>query len=128
MREVTPNSVNFTAPPRPDRHDHRRRSQSHHEAAVSPGMLDGNHHQRLDQRLEHDFAGYSLRHLDDRGEIELLDRRLDGRLRGQWCLLSGSGAKLVRRKTWLGGRAQLRLAASQVCYPRAMLNWQRHLQ
>src|SRR6266852_7787024 len=65
------------------------------EAAVGPGMLDGNNHQRLDQLLDDDLAGHGLRRLDDRGEIELLDRRLDGRLRGRWRLLSDSGVALV---------------------------------
>src|SRR6266699_4810278 len=52
-------------------------ARKNQEAAVGPGMLDGNHHQRLDQLLEHDFAGHSLRHLDNRGEIELLSARLN---------------------------------------------------
>src|SRR5258707_1033517 len=65
------------------------------EAAVGPGMLDGNYHQRLDQLLQHDLAGHGLRHLDDCGEIELFDRRLDGRLQDQRCLLSDSGVTLV---------------------------------
>src|SRR5882724_3083386 len=65
------------------------------EAAVGPGMLNGYHHQRLDQLLEHDLAGHGLRHLDDRGEIKLLDQRLDGRLQDQRCLLSDSGVALV---------------------------------
>src|SRR5450755_76907 len=49
------------------------------EAAVGPGMLDGNHHQRLDQLLDHDLAGHGLRHADDGHEVEVLERRLDGR-------------------------------------------------
>src|ERR1700704_3765065 len=81
------------------------------EAAVGPGMLDGNHHQRLDQLLEHDLAGHGLRHLDDRGEIELFDRRLDGWLLDQGYLLSDSGVALVElRDLCLGAPAGVAVA------------------
>ena len=41
---------------------------------VGAGMLDGRAHERVDQFLQNDLARDCLRHLDDRCEIQVLDR------------------------------------------------------
>ena len=55
------------------------------QASVAAGVLERNHHERVDQFLQVDFAGHRLRHFHDGGELQLLDRRPD-RSVGLWRL------------------------------------------
>ena len=49
------------------------------QASFRGRVLDGDHHQALDQPVGHDLARQRLRYLDDGREVELLDRGFDGR-------------------------------------------------
>ena len=53
-------------------------SQQDQQPSSGTRMLDRFHHQRLDQLFEKDLAGQRLRHIDHRGEIQVLDWRSDG--------------------------------------------------
>jgi len=48
------------------------------QPALRTGVLDGNLHQSVDQRLEDDLAGHRLREAHDGREIEVFDRSTDG--------------------------------------------------
>src|SRR5438128_1473257 len=56
-------------------------SKKDQESSFGACTLDGVHHHRLDQLLEEELARRCLRHLDHRGEIELLDRSRGSRRR-----------------------------------------------
>ena len=48
------------------------------ERAGGAGVLDGDHHQPLDEPGQHDLARHGLRHVDHRGQIQVLQGRADG--------------------------------------------------
>ena len=54
------------------------------EAAVSAGVFERNHHECLDQLLEHDLAKHRLRRFDHCGEVQVLDGRPDRSRGTRW--------------------------------------------
>src|SRR5215469_9438236 len=53
-------------------------SYGNQESSLGAGLLDGRSHKPIDKLFHDHLAGECLRDFDDRREIELFDRRLDG--------------------------------------------------
>ena len=65
------------------------------QTSLSPGLLDRGARQRLDQLLQNNFARHDLRHLDDRREVQMLNRCPDrGRRAGNSLVLPEARMKL----------------------------------
>ena len=70
--------------------------QKKQQTSLGSGLLDRGAHQRLDQLFQNDFARHGLRHLDDRREVQMLNRRPDrGRRAGNSLVLPEVRMKLL---------------------------------
>ena len=70
--------------------------RQYQKAALGPRLLEGDSQHCVDQLLEDDFAGDRLRHLDDGGEVEMFDGRLDRACRNRcWFVVPQVWKELI---------------------------------